>query len=199
MEIYDHKMLSAEFDNQWCSTENRITKQKYSQVLVTRRIVWFIHWGSFSQNSQEHKRNSYFKMSGLMKNSKKCCLQSKPFKGTDAVTGPNCAFQPSMWETVCLAASWVSLGSFVSFSIHFTSIKSQIWWYNVPANPLVEGRFPKLLVSKKDTLLMPRSMFNKKHLAVFRLMKLLCWVKFTYLLCLLIKNKKVTEARQNHQ
>lgn len=54
MEIYDHKMLSAEFDNQWCSTENRITKQKYSQVLVTRNIA-VIHWGSFSQNSQKHK------------------------------------------------------------------------------------------------------------------------------------------------
>lgn len=121
--MYDDKILSAEFDNQWCSTENRITKQKYSQVLVTRSIVWFIHWGSFSQNSQKHKRNSYFKTSGLMKNSKKCCLQSKSFKDMDAVMEQNGAFNHLYKNVMYLAASWVILGNFVSFNIYFNTIQ----------------------------------------------------------------------------
>lgn len=124
MEIYDHKTLSAEFDNQWGSTENRITKQKYSQVLVTHSIVWFIHWGSLSQNSQKHKRNSYFKTSGLMKNSEKGCLQSKAFKDGDAAMEENCAFQPSVQNAMYLAASRGMLGNSVPFSIHFNTVKN---------------------------------------------------------------------------
>lgn len=140
-------MLSAEFDNQWCSTENRITKQKYSQVLVTCSIVWFIHCSSFSQNSQKHKRNSYFKTSGLMKNSKKCCLQWKSSKDMEAEMEQNCAFQPSVRNGTCLAASCVILGNSVSFNNHFNTIKSSIRWHHVTANPLIQRRLPEASVS----------------------------------------------------